>query len=266
MSKKVSILMLTYNGEKYLKEAIDSCLNQTHENIEVCIIDDGSTDGTIEILKSYGDKIKVTYNEINQGIVANVNKLGLHVESDYIVLIGHDDKLSPNHVELMLSEFEEDTVLVFCNAIIIDGSGKEVRIMKDDNEMIEKLQNPMFEFSLNNFLNAIGQMIRTDTFQKVKGWNTDYKNYGDWFFYIKILQLGNIKYTTKTKSYYRVHETNISNKLRTKEVRGSVEKWAKNARKLAHKTHNNSLGENIKYYYNYIKIDFKKFIKKILGI
>lgn len=266
MFEKVSILMLTYNGEKYLKEAIDSCLNQTYENIEICIIDDGSTDGTVEILKSYGDKIKVSYNATNQGIVANVNKLALNVESDYIVWIGHDDKLAPNHVELMLSEFEEHTVLVFCNAIIIDSSGNELRIMKDDNEMIKKLQNPMFEFSLNNFLNAIGQMIRTDAFQKAKGWNTDYKNYGDWFFYMKILRLGNIKYTTKIKSFYRVHETNISNKLRTKEVRGSVEQWAKNARKLAHKTHNNSFWEHIKYYYNYIKIDFKILIKKILGI
>lgn len=266
MSKKVSIMILTYNGEKYLKEAIDSCLNQTYENIEICIIDDCSTDGTIEILKSYGDKIKVTYNEANQGIVANVNKLGLHVDSDYIVWIGHDDKLPPNHVELMLSEFEEDTVLVFCNAIIIDGNNNENKVMKDDQEMFEKLKNPMFELSLNNFLNAIGQMIRVDAFKKVNGWNTDYVNYGEWFFYIKILQVGNIKYSAKTKSYYRVHETNISNTLRTKQVRGSVEEWAKNARKFAHKVHNYSFIENILYHYNYIKIDIKILIKKVLGI
>jgi len=266
MSKKVSILMLTYNGEKYLKEAIDSCLNQTYENIEVCIIDDGSTDKTVEILKSYGDKIKVSYNETNQGITANVNKLALNVESDYIVWIGHDDKLAPNHVELLLSEFTEDTVLVFCNAVIINENGNQVGIMKDDGEMFQKLKNPMFELSLNNFLNAIGQMIRVDAFKKVSGWNTDYKNYGDWFFYIKILQIGNIKYTTKIKSYYRVHQTNISNTLRTKKVRVSVEDWAKNARKFAHSLHDNTIMENINYYYNYIKIDVKIFIKKVLGI
>jgi hypothetical protein len=138
--------------------------------------------------------------------------------------------------------------------------------MKNDQEMFEKLKNPMFELSLNNFLNAIGQMIRVDAFKKVNGWNTDYVNYGDWFFYIKILQVGNIKYSAKIKSFYRVHETNISNTLRTKKVRGSVEEWAKNARKYAHKVHNNSFIENIKYHYNYIKIDVKIFIKKLLGI
>lgn len=266
MSNKVSILLLTYNGEKYLKETIDSCLNQTHSNIEVCVIDDCSTDKTIEILKSYGDKIKVIYNKTNQGISANLNKLGLNVDSDYIVWLGHDDKLAPNHVELMLSEFEEDTALVFCNAIIIDGNNNEKSIMKNDNEMFQKLKNPMFELSLDNFLNAIGQMIKVNAFKKVNGWNTDYKNYGDWFFYIKILSVGKIKYTTKVKSYYRVHKTNISNILRTKKVRDSVEEWAKQARKFAHEQYNNSLIENIMYRYNLIKIDTKILIKKILGV
>lgn len=266
MFKKVSILMLTYNGEKYLKEAIDSCLNQTYENIEICIIDDGSTDKTVEILKSYGDKINVSYNETNQGITTNVNKLALNVDSDYIVWVGHDDKLAPNHVELMLSEFDEDTVLVHCNSIIIDSDGNEVKIARDDHEMLKKSSNAMYEFSLGNFVNAIGQMVRTDAFQKVNGWDSSYKHYGEWLLYIKILKYGKIKYTTKTKAYYRVHQTNISNTLRKKEQRSSVEAYAKTSRKLAHALHENTIMENIYCYYNLIKIDVKIFIKKLLGI
>lgn len=266
MSKKVSIMILTYNGEKYLKEAIDSCLNQTYENIEVCIIDDGSTDKTVEILKSYGDKIKVSYNETNQGITANVNKLALNLDSDYIVLIGHDDKLAPNHVELMLSEFDEDSVFVHCNSIVIDSDGNEVKISRDNTAQIKKSSNALFELSLNNFINVIGSMVKTDAFQKVNGWDNSYKHYGEWLLYIKILQYGKIKYTTKTKAYYRVHQTNISNTLRKKEQRSSVEAYAKTCRRLAHVLHDNTIMENIHYYYNYIKIDFKIFIKKVLGI
>lgn len=264
MSKKVSIIMLTYNGEKYLREAIDSCLNQTYTNTEVNIIDDCSTDGTIKILKSYGDKINVTYNETNQGITANVNKLGLSVKSDFIVFLGHDDKLPSQHIELMLSEFDDDIVAVHCNSIIIDGDGKELRVARDDKVQFKKTENAMFELSLDNFINAIGQMIRTEIFQKVRGWDSNYRHYGDWTLLIKELKYGKIKYTTKTKSYYRIHTTNISHTLRTTEKK-SVNAWKKTARILAHRSHNYTLIEYFKYWINYFKIDLKIFIKLILG-
>jgi glycosyltransferase involved in cell wall biosynthesis len=129
---KITVLMSAYNAEKYLAKAMESILNQTCQDFEFIIINDCSTDKTVEILKSYGDKIKVSYNETNQGITANVNKLALNLDSDYIVLIGHDDKLAPNHVELMLSEFDEDSVFVHCNSIVIDSDGNEVKISRDD--------------------------------------------------------------------------------------------------------------------------------------
>jgi len=263
MNKKVSILMLTYNGEKYLKEAIDSCLNQTYKNTEVCIIDDCSTDGTIDILKSYGDKIKVIYNKINQGITANVNRLGLSVKSDFIVFIGQDDKLPPQHVEMMLGEFDDDTVIVHCNSIIIDGDGKELRLARDDNTQIKKTENSMFELSLDNFINGIGIMHRTSIFQKAQGWDAEYKHYGDWTLLIKELKYGKLKYTIKSSSYYRIHSTNISHILRTTE-KESVNKWKKIARKLAHYRNNNTLVENFKYFINYFLIDLKIFVKRIL--
>ena len=70
MNKKVSIIISTYNGERYIKETIDSCLNQTYSDIEIIVIDDCSSDNTINILREYGEKIKlkpyfITFNNLD---------------------------------------------------------------------------------------------------------------------------------------------------------------------------------------------------------
>ena len=124
--KKVLIIIPTYNGEKYIKETIDSCLNQSYKNIEVIVIDDCSSDNTVEILRSYDDKIDLYVNRINQGIAKNLNKMLLGRTEDFYIFLGHDDILPKNHVKIMVSEFDDNTLFVHCNNIVIDKDGKEI--------------------------------------------------------------------------------------------------------------------------------------------
>jgi len=261
MSKKVSIIIPTYNGEKYIKETIDSCLNQSHEDIEVIVIDDCSSDNTVKILKSYEDKINLTVNKTNKGIVKNLNSVTLRLESDYFIFLGHDDILPKNHIEIMLSEFDDDTVAVHCNSILIDGNGNEIKLNRSDDKQIQKTNNCMFELSIDNFISSCGMLHRTEIFQKLNGWDERYKNYGEWLYYIKALQFGSIKYTTKTKAYYRRHETNITNTFKKKNVKKSLNKYKKECRNLAHTLNQNSLDENIKYYINELKLTIKGLIR-----
>ncbi len=72
MNKKVSIIIPVYNGEKYIKESIESALNQTYTNIEIIVVNDGSKDNTDEICKSYGNKIKYIKKE-NGGVATALN-------------------------------------------------------------------------------------------------------------------------------------------------------------------------------------------------
>jgi len=74
ISSKVSIVLPTYNGAKYIRQSIDSCLNQTYKNIELIIVNDGSTDGTPEIIRSYEDgRIKYLTHEKNKGLPHALN-------------------------------------------------------------------------------------------------------------------------------------------------------------------------------------------------
>jgi len=234
MNNKVSIIIPTYNAEKYIKEAIDSCLNQSYKHIEILVVDDCSTDGTVEILKSYGDKISLTINKTNHGIVKNLNNMTLGLESDFFIFLGHDDILPSKHIEIMIDEFDNDTVAVHCNSMVIDGDGKEVRISRNDDIQKNKTNNCMFELSINNFISSCGMLHKTDVFNKLNGWDEQYKHYGEWLFYIRELKYGNIKYTTKTKAFYRRHETNITNTFKDKSVKKDLYKYFSMCRKTAY--------------------------------
>lgn len=123
MQEKIDILMATYNGEKYLKEQIDSILNQTYKNIQLIISDDCSTDKTREILKKYeqNDKIKIFYQDKNLGYIKNFEFLLKNVESDLYMLSDQDDVWKKEKVEKSVEKLKEENVdLVFGDLEVVD--------------------------------------------------------------------------------------------------------------------------------------------------
>ena len=123
MNEKVDILLATYNGEKYLKEQIESLLDQTYTNIQIIISDDCSTDGTRDILKSYenNEKIKVYYQENNLGYVKNFEFLLKKVESDLYMLCDQDDFWKKEKVEKIVDKLQKENLdLVFGDLEVVD--------------------------------------------------------------------------------------------------------------------------------------------------
>jgi alpha-1,3-rhamnosyltransferase len=254
LNKNISIIIPTYNGEKFIKKTIDSCLNQSYKRIKIIIVDDCSTDSTVGILKSYGDKIYLMVNNTNLGIIKSLNKMALGIDSEYLLFLGHDDVLPPMHIEIMLNEFDNDAVAVHCNSVVIDGNGREIGLARDDIIQINKTNNCMFELSINNFISSCGMLHKTDVFQKLKGLNEEYKQYGEWLSYIRELEYGKIKYTTKTKAFYRRHDSNITNTFMDKDVKPLLKKYKYRCRSMAHNINHNSLSENVQYYINEFKV------------
>jgi len=98
---KVSIIIPVFNGEKYLKEAIESALNQTYDNCEVIIINDGSTDRTEQIAEFYGDKIRYFYKK-NGGQSSALNYGIEKMNGEYFSWLSHDDIYYPNKIETQI--------------------------------------------------------------------------------------------------------------------------------------------------------------------
>ena len=101
---QVTIILPVYNGERYLREAIDSVLAQTYRDFELWVVNDGSTDGTVAIVDSYTDpRVKRVDNPHNMGLVATLNRAFAMVESPYIARMDDDDIWHPQKLELQMA-------------------------------------------------------------------------------------------------------------------------------------------------------------------
>jgi glycosyltransferase involved in cell wall biosynthesis len=116
-SAKVTVLMPVYNGERFLREAIDSILQQDHPDFEFLIINDGSKDDSAEIIASYSDpRIKAVDNEKNLGLIATLNKgIGL-AAGDYIVRMDCDDISMKNRLRKQVEFMEQHKNIGVCGS------------------------------------------------------------------------------------------------------------------------------------------------------
>lgn len=125
----ISIAMATYNGEKYLREQLDSILAQTIQDFELIVCDDCSTDSTVQILNEYVEKdsrIKVFVNAKNLGFRKNFEKaIGL-CKGEYIALSDQDDIWMTEHLELLVDNIQNKD-LIAGNSELIDSLGRSFR-------------------------------------------------------------------------------------------------------------------------------------------
>jgi glycosyltransferase involved in cell wall biosynthesis len=127
---EISVIMTVYNGEKFLREAIDSVLNQTFQDFELIIIDDGSTDSTLKIINSYSDsRIRLIENIQNRGQSYSRN-LGIkESKGEYVAIMDADDIMYPSRLEKQLDFLQsQNRIICFSWADIINETGEWVKL------------------------------------------------------------------------------------------------------------------------------------------
>lgn len=126
----ITVIMSVFNGVPYLTEAVDSILGQTFRDFEFIIIDDGSVDGTREILRSYRDsRIRLVFNENNMGLTRSLNK-GLSLSrGEFIARLDADDISCPDRLEKQFRFMRDnpDVAVLGTQAYYIDGHGRPIR-------------------------------------------------------------------------------------------------------------------------------------------
>ncbi|MDY6902340.1 MAG: glycosyltransferase family 2 protein [Cyanobacteriota bacterium] len=125
MNLKVSVIILAYNTEEYIAKAIDSALRQTERNIELIIVDDGSTDKTLDIIKSFDDKrIKVFVNQENKGQSFSTNLAIKESQGTWITRLDSDDWYAPNRLEKLLELASEQNIDMIADDVYFIQDGK----------------------------------------------------------------------------------------------------------------------------------------------
>ncbi len=127
----VSVVIPTYNQKEFIHETIESVLAQTYKKIEIIVTDDGSTDGTVEIIKEFynkfPDKIIPVFSEKNTGIPFNINRGLNHVTGEYLAWLGGDDLMLPTKLEkqVLLLEKRKDAVGCIHDALVFQSENNQ---------------------------------------------------------------------------------------------------------------------------------------------
>lgn len=135
ISPLVSVVMSVYNGEVYLDEAIESVLNQTYKEFEFIIINDGSTDNSLDIINSYNDKrIVLVNNDLNKGLIYSLNK-GIEMsKGEYIARMDADDICLPERFEWQVKQFLEQPGAVIIGSDYYLLNGEKNTYIKNRND------------------------------------------------------------------------------------------------------------------------------------
>ncbi len=134
MDNLISIVLPIYNGEKYMRESIDSVLAQTYRNWELLILDDCSTDATSKIAQEYvkqDSRIRYYRNEENLRLPKNLNRGFSLARGQYLTWTSDDNRYKPHALEVMLSALQSapDADFTFASCRVIDGEGREIEYM-----------------------------------------------------------------------------------------------------------------------------------------
>ena len=210
-----TLITSVYNGEKYIFETIDNSIKYTSGiNAEILVIDDGSTDTTHEILKSFGSKIRVITQE-NRGEAEGVNKGIFNAKGKYCIVVSADDPLiSKELFEIALKIFNENKsiVVVYPDWHIIDDLGNVIETKKTLDYSFEVL---LGEF---NCLPGPGSIFKTEIAKMINGRNKTYKFVSDYDFWLRIAQYGDFVRIPKILAQWRNHSDSTSVRKKGKEM------------------------------------------------
>lgn len=226
--EQIDILMATYNGERYLKEQIDSILNQTYSNIRLIISDDCSTDKTIQILKEYEIKdkrVKVYYQKKNLGVVKNFEFLLRKVENELYALSDQDDIWLPDKIEKSIENMKKNNSdLVFGDLILINENGELLEKSFWRNKgFFQKIKKDTKHYGLllNNYVTGCTILSKKSFIKNILPVpkNSKYILHDYWIAIVVALN-GKISYDETPHIKYRQHTDNqIGYKMRSKELR-----------------------------------------------
>lgn len=202
-SPKVDIIIPAYNQGHYLKASVESALRQTWSNLEVIIVDDGSTDNTATVAQSFADE-RVTYiYQENAGLSAARNTGINHATGDYISFLDSDDLFFPNKISLLLNQFEEQPELGFCagTAVLIDDVGEPI----GKTYGLGMPKKPA-EWLLGNRIHVGSVLVKREWINQVGLFDETLRACEDWDMWVRLSVAGcQMGWIPDEVSKYRVH-------------------------------------------------------------
>ncbi len=220
---KISVVLPVYNGEKYLREAIDSILKQTFNDFELLIISDGSTDGSHEIINEYSDdRVHFIKNEKNEGLIFTLNRGLKEARGEYIARMDQDDISTRDRLQEQYDFLERNPGVALAGgwAEVIDENNNHLGYKRSPSEYY------LIKFELlfrNPFIHST-IFFRKEIIQKLGGYNKDYEHAEDYELYSEMSDKYKIVNIPKILLRFRIHSQSIGQVPKTKEIQEETRK------------------------------------------
>ncbi len=209
---KVVVIIPCFNASETIEQTLKSVEGQTYRNYDVLIINDGSTDGTEELVLSYRDRTGKAWRVItqpNMGQTVAKNTGILNSNSEYIAFLDSDDVWAPEKLEyqvnLMMSN--HDVGLCYTGGMLINEQGDNIGLIHCSDIYRGKCYDSLL---LKNNIIASSVMVRRKVLDKVGVFDERFRACENWDLWIRVSKISQIEYIDKALTYYRVHPGNMS--------------------------------------------------------
>ncbi len=226
----VSIVFTSFNHKEYLKQALDSLINQSYTNYEIIIVDDCSTDGSQEILLQYEhlEKVSLKLQTINSGSYVKASNYGASfAKGQYLLFAQCDDFAEPNQIEFLVKAFEKNPTVgvVFSKSNLVDKNGvvyandftgreREFKAAIKKNALINGLVMKNFLSFSCVIPNLSAALIKHELFKKVNGLSNRYLVVADWAFWLDLTEITDFYYLSDPLNFFRQHPTTIRSSIK----------------------------------------------------
>lgn len=206
---RVSVIIPNYNYARYLPAAVESVLAQTFPDVEIIVVDDGSTDNSETVLKTYCGRVRWLAQQ-NQGVAAARNH-GVHGSSgELVAFLDADDLWSPLKLERQVQRFldDPDLGLVHCGVEEIEDNGVHLRVRVDGLEGWVAPQLLLFKPGVI-LGGGSGFMVPRSTFDAAQGFDTRLSTSADWDFFYRVAIHQRVGFVPEPLVKYRIHTSNM---------------------------------------------------------
>jgi len=216
-SPKVSIVLPTHNGSKYIQRSVESCLNQTYKNVQLVIVNDGSSDNTSEIIKSFKDE-RIHFCDLpkNLGIVGALNKGFSLTTGEFLSWTSDDNYYDSRAIEVMVNTLRENQSLDFVYA--------QYNVVDEDDQFVRMGRvEPPKGLDIDNYVGGCF-LFRRKVYESIGDFNPDSFLVEDYEYWLRVREKFRMKKIDECLYTYRMHEGNLTAQYKEDEVQSQVEK------------------------------------------
>lgn len=206
---KVSVLIPSYNHSQFINPCIDSVLAQTFQDLEIVVVDDGSTDGSLDILRQYNGKITLI-EQANFGTQAARNKAIAASSGELLALLDSDDMWLPRKLELQVAELDRhpEAGLVYSFACRVDETGETIDGNSIIGQTLRSDQPVLSQMLLDDPVPALTAVFRRSCLDESQGFDDALFGSADWDMWLQIAARWNVICIPEPLALYREHENN----------------------------------------------------------